>query len=242
VEEVFKKKEEDNLRKETESALTESAEKIVELTTSLEAKDEEVAKLQEQIEALEATIEDMSNDNKELSENLEQAKSEFEDKEKELLSKVEEAENKLVDFEKDLQAKARFEELKSEGVAATDEKAVEAQIAKIREMEDKEFAAYKAERIDLRKAILSELESSTDANSSDEDGADTEETASDNDVDTDVDDVDIEETADADVDDAFNSNNAMKAMAALLNLEKAPAETMLNKYKELGKALAEQMK
>ena len=158
VDEIFKQKEEVAMRKQTEDALNKSANKITELSTSLEAKDEELSGFIVKVEELESTVVELSNAKEELEKNLEKAASDFEAEKEELTKRAETAEKDLEGMKKDQLAKARFEELKVEGVSATDEKAIEDQVAKIREMEDEGFEAYKVERIELRKAIVAELE------------------------------------------------------------------------------------
>lgn len=238
VDEIFKQKEEVSMRKQTENALNKSADKITELSTSLEAKDEELGGFNAKIEELEKTVSGLSDVNKGLEENLEKAASDFEAEKSELTKRAETAEKCLEDMKKDQLAKARFEELKNEGVAATDEKAVEDQVAKIREMEDEGFEAYKIERIELRKSIVAELESSSSEKTDEEKAAEkaAEEKAAEEKAA-----AEAEAVLKAEEEAAAASNSPiepMKAMAALLNMETTPSKDVLDKYNELGKAMA----
>lgn len=243
VDNIFKQKEELAMRKQTEEALNKSAEKINELVASLEAKDEELSASASKLEELEETVSELSTANKELEKSLEKATSDFETEKEELTKRAETAEEELENMKKDQLAQARFEELKNEGVSASGEKAVEDQVAKIREMEDEDFETYKAERIELRKSVIAELEASSDEEkaedkteeeetASDEETKEEEETASDDETKAELED---EEEAAADSDSPIEP---MKAMAALLNMEAVPGDDMLKKYKELGKAMA----
>ena len=240
VDEIFKQKEEVAMRKQTEDALNKSADKITELATSLEAKDEELGSAVSKVEELEATVSELSDAKKELEGNLENATSDFEAEKVELTKRAETAEEVLDNMKKDQLAQVRFEELKGEGVSATDKKAVEDQVAKIRELGDESFEAYKIERIELRKSIVAELEASPEKKTAEEKAAEeaAEAKAAEEKVakKAEADRVKAEEEAAA----ASNSPiEPMKAMAALLNMETAPSTDVLNKYKELGKAMAE---
>ena len=240
VDGIFKQKEEVAMRKQTEDALNKSADKITELATSLEAKDEELSSAVSKVEELETTVSELSDAKKELEKNLEKATSDFEAEKVELTKRVETAEEVLENMKKDQLAQVRFEELKGEGVSAADEKAIEDQVAKIREMEDEDFEAYKVERIELRKSIVAELEASPEEKTAEEKAAEeaavakaAEEKAVEK---AEADRIKAEEEAAAAADTAVVE--PMKAMAALLNMETAPSNDMVNKYKELGKAMA----
>jgi DNA repair exonuclease SbcCD ATPase subunit len=244
VDGIFQQKEEVAMRKQTEDALNKSATKITELATSLEAKDEELSGFTTKIEELESTVSELSDAKKELEENLEKAASDFEAEKGDLTKRAETAEKDLEDMKKDQLAKARFEELKNEGVAAADEKAVEDQVAKIREMEDEDFKAYRVERVELRKSIVAELEASpkektaeelaAEAAAAAEEGLSEEEKAA-KEAKEEAARIKAEEEAAAASDSPIEP---MKAMAALLNMEAAPSTDMLTKYSELGKEMA----
>jgi chromosome segregation ATPase len=234
VDDIFRQKEELDMREQTEKALNESAEKINELVTSLEAKDEELSEFTSKIEELELTVSEVSKTNKELEENLEKATSDFEAEKKELIKRAEMVEEDLENIKKDQLTQARFEELKGEGVSAVDEEAVKDQVAKIREMDDEEFAAYKTDRIELRKSVITELELSSELKTDEKLEAE-EEAARKEAEEIEAARIKAEEEAAAISDSPIEP---MKAMAALLNMEVAPGDDILNKYKELGKAMA----
>lgn len=248
VNEIFMEKEEVAMRKQTEEALNKSANKITELATSLEAKDGELGEVTLKVEELEETVSELSDANKELEKNLEKATSDFEAEKGELTKRAETAENKLEDMKKDQLSQARFEELKADGVAATDEKAIEDQVAKIREMEDGDFKAYKVERVELRNSIVAELEASSKEKTAEEKAAEeaaaaeaaageeglSEEEKAAKEAKAEADRVKAEEEAAA----ASNSPiNPMNAIFASLNMETKPGDDILKKYNELGKSI-----
>ena len=242
VDEIFKQQEEATMRKETEEALTQSAEKINELTASLEAKDAEVAELMASIEELEKTIAELSDKVNELNEE----KASFESEKEELIKRAEEAEKELESIKKDQLAKARFEELEAEKVAASTDDAKDAQLAKLREMTDEEFAAYKQERIELRDQLLAQLEQNKVDNDTDtaSDGSDTvDDNIQTDTADVDTSDADFDDDKDADITDDMDtaSYDSMRAVASLLNLNAVPNDDMLSKYKKLGEALAQRL-
>ena len=239
VDDILQKKTDAEMIKETEEALNKSAEKINELAASLEAKDAELTESVDKIADLEITVTELSDKAKEFESTLEQVKNDFEAEKAEFVKKAEDAVAELSNLKKDMMAEARIEELRSEGVAASDEKAVAEQLAKIREMEDGEFAAYKTERVELRKAIVAELEAS--ASSSEE------ETHSNEGVTEGVTEG-IADGATAVLEDeeaaasSRSSIDPMKAIAAMLNMEIMPNTETTAKYRDLGKALADRVK
>lgn len=250
VDDILKQKEDAEMVKETENALIKSAEKIDELTASLEAKDAELSDTAGKVAEMEKTIAELSDKAKEFESNLEQVKKTFETEKSELVKRAETAEAELSNIRKDMKAKARMDELKAEGVAASGDKALGEQLAKVREMEDDAFVAYKAERVELRKAIVAELEASapakvegevekTEKTESKEETAEktekTEKTESKEEVTAQLEDE--KEAASLE-----NSIDPMKAVAAMLNMEITPDSGTTAKYKELGMALAERVK
>jgi len=251
VEEMLQQKEEVAMRKEIEKALTKSADKISELTASLEAKDNEISDWELKVEELESAVADLSDKVKELEtdkQNLEKEKSDFEAEKEELVKQAEEVRTELENIKKDQLAQARFEDLKEAGVEATSGKAVEDQIAKIREMDDEAFEIYKEERVELRKSIIAKLEESSTEEAGAEEGqvdsSESEEEASQEDAETNSEEEE-EETASEDEEDAADSTQSiepMKAVAAMLNMEITPSKSMRAKYKELGEELAKRFK
>jgi chromosome segregation ATPase len=159
VDEIFKKKEEAEMKKETEAALNSAAETITQLSESLEAKDEahqsEVASLQETITSLETQLSEIADDKKA----LEDEKAKFDEEKDTLTKRAEAAEEELDNIKKDQLAASRMEVLKSEGIASTNS---EAQQAKVREMSEEDFASYKDELVSVREFVVKELEGQSD--------------------------------------------------------------------------------
>lgn len=272
VDDIFKEKEEAEMKKETEAALTQAAETITQLTESLEAKDTEhqaaVATLQETIASLETQVNQMA-DEKKL---LEDAKTTFDKEKEELTKRAEAAEKELENIKKDQIASERMQSLQTAGVSSTN---IEAQTAKVREMSDEVFASYKEELVSIKDAIVKQLEdtASEEANkksttSAEEDAAATEkEVASAKLLESRLselkeagseitDATEIEKIKSMDdstfasykeeiiaslATDDHTAIDPMKAIAAALNMEVRPNEDTMNKYREMGKALAESM-
>jgi outer membrane murein-binding lipoprotein Lpp len=239
VDEMMKQREDLQMQKETEEALNNSATKINELLESLEAKDDELTEKVAKIEELETSNTELSSKIEELEQSLAQAETE----KTELSERAAAVETELENIKKDRTAELRFEELKTEGVAALDEKSRSDQLAKVREMTDEEFASYKSERVELRRSVIAELEASTGGdvvdNSDTASGEDNSDNAlEDGDSDTASDDVDDDVELD-NVVNAGHSIDPMKAMAAALNMDTPVRKDVVSKYRELGKAMAE---
>ena len=222
VDRIFEQKEEMAMRKETEMALSDSADRIVELAKSLEKKDTELGEAIVKIEELEVTVTDLSGKDSEMASELEKVRSEFEVKEQVFKDELGVAnaektkvEGELISLKKDEVAKKRFEEMKLASVAATSTETIELQVAKIREMGDADFKSYKQERVDLRESVMTELKSNTAASDKKDDSLET-----------------------AGVVNPASSINPMKAVSAMLNLESAVPDSMVDKYENLGKELA----
>jgi len=139
----WNQKEEAEIRKSTEKALEDSANTISELTSSLENKTEEAASLEEKLSESESA-------NTELNEKLEAANEEL-TKTKDELASITQA---LEDMKKDRAAETRMAELEDAGVANSDR---ETQTAKVREMNDEDFASYKDELVSIRESVIAEL-------------------------------------------------------------------------------------
>jgi len=159
VDEIFKKKEEAEMKKETEAALTSAAENITQLNESFEAKDveheAEVAGLQETITSLETQL----NDAVESKTALEGEKATFDEEKDKLTKRAETAEEELDNMKKDQMAKDRMEALRTAGVSSTNE---EIQQEKVRNMSEEDFAAYQEELVSIKESIVKQLESSGD--------------------------------------------------------------------------------
>jgi chromosome segregation ATPase len=181
----------------------------------LEEKNSESEETAAKIEELESAI-------AELQSGLEAAQTEKASVEE----KLTEATSTIEEMKKDKAAEVRLADLEKAGVAS----GKEAQMAKVREMSDEEFAAYKEERIELRNAVIAELEA-TPAETAEEE---VEETASEEEeVETASEEEEVE-TVPAKVDPG-------QAVSAALNFETVPSTGVMAKYAEMGKAMAELM-
>lgn len=223
VDDIFRSKEESEMKQETEKALQTSADMVNELSSSLEAKDAELNDKEAEISTLGETISDLERKITELTDektDLEKEKETFETEKADIVKRAEKAENKISEMEKDQLTVARLIELKETGIAATNEKAVEDQTSKIREMSDEEFSSYKNELVAIREAIVAELKSKkeTSKEGNEEEGSEEDDDAASN------------ETAAID---------PMKATFAALNMELVPGKDVLAKYRDLGKQMAD---
>jgi chromosome segregation ATPase len=216
VAKIFSEKEESDQRKQTEDMLTQSAETIDELTTSLETKIEE-------LRVVEVTVNEKVSEITNLNTELEAARKEITD----LKNALSASEELVVNMKKDIATKERMAELESSSVVMN----VEAQTEKVREMTDEAFASYRDELISLRKAVEEELAKSVEVETSttEVEVVPVVEAA----IETNVETIKLE-TPPANVTDD-------DAVAAALNLEVA-SDDMRSKYKRLGQALADQLK
>jgi len=140
---IWSEKEEVEVRKKTEEALQKSADTITELTVSLEDKEAEFAEMEEKNVASEAEIQELKTE-------LEAAQKELDESKKTLTA----SEKVIENMKKDKAAELRMTELEESKVAHSDK---DTQIAKVRDMSEDDFAAYKDELIALRKAVETEL-------------------------------------------------------------------------------------
>ena len=221
VDDIFKSKEESEMKKETERALQASADMIEELEQSLEAKDVTLGEKEAEILTLNESISDFETRITELEDGktaFDEEKETFETEKADLIKRAEDAEGKIEEMEKDRSAEARLDELREVGVAATNEKAIEDQTSKIREMSVEDFSSYKDELVAIREAIIAELEAKKDPDNN-ADGADT--ANADDDADSEEDDDDVA-SADVAIDPA-------KAAFAALNMELVPGKDVMAK-------------
>ncbi|GAF77151.1 unnamed protein product, partial [marine sediment metagenome] len=219
------------MKQETEKALQTSANMVNELSSSLEAKDVTLNDKEAEISALGETISDLELKITELTNEktaLETEKETFETEKADIVKRAEEAENKIAEMEKDQLTVARLSELKETGIVATNEKAIEDQTSKIREMSDEEFSSYKDELVAIREAIVAELKSKEetpgDTTTGEKEGGE-------------------KGGSEEDDDDAASDETAaidpMKATFAALNMELVPGKDVLAKYRDLGKQMAD---
>jgi len=226
VDSFFSEKEEAEVRRKTEEALQRSAETISELTTALEGKNSESEEVATQVEELNTKI-------AELTSELEAAQDEKASADE----KLTEAENTIEEMKKDKAAEARMAELEEAGVAS----GKEAQTARVREMADEEFVAYKEERIELRSAVIAELESSE---GSEEEGAEEgseEEGAEEGSEEEGAEEGSEEGSEEEEVDTPPAEIDPGQAVSAALNFETVPSSDVMSKYAEMGKAMADIM-
>jgi hypothetical protein len=186
----------------------------------LEAKDKELSKVEEELALLKESVKELEENNKTLAiaqEELDKAKADFEVKKVELEKRAETAESVIAEIKKEQLVKARCDELNVAGVAPTDD----AQLTKIKDMSDEEFASFKTERESLRKSILAEL-AAAEAKKKEEA--------------TKTDDGVSPEVAAAKSKPAVDPG---QTVAAMLNFDVRPDQSMVDKYKALGTAMAE---
>jgi len=222
VEQVFSRKEEASQKQAMQEALTESATAIENLTTNLED-------LQSQFDDAKVSYEEelASKDTKlsDLSTELEAAQKKSEDLEAELAKVNEEIDS----MQKDKVAEARMAELEEAKVKVSTD--VDTQFAKVKEMSDEEFAAYKADRVELRAAVAKELaESQAVVETIETVVEDNKEEAS-----------AVEPEAEVEVEEGVTPPAEISpghAIASAMNFETIPSEDVASKYADLGKAMA----
>jgi len=221
VAEIFSQNEEAKKIEKTENALNKSAEKISELTTSLEEKNTKEEEINSELSDLKESV-------KNLTTELEAAQSEVEQSNE----KLADAENKIEEMKKDKAAEVRMDELVSVGVALSDK---ETQTVKVREMDDETFASYKDELISLRKAVEVELKNTPEESSPEEEGSEEEGSEEEGSEEEGSEEEENDDTPPVNVDPNI-------AVAAAMNLEIQPSDNVVSKYQKLGKAMADNMK
>lgn len=208
---IFESKEEEARRQKTEKALQDSADKIeaieVELASAretVESKDSEIAELTKSLEEAKAEKDTLQEQKEVEFTALEEAKKEVDEK-------LAETEKQLDSLHKDIRTDKRMEELESAGVIRQER---DVQEAKIRDLDDEAFTAYKEELVSIKEQVLATLEERSQGTpDSDEE----------------------EEIVPANIDTNETAN-------AALNLETATANSLADKYKALGLAMAEATK
>lgn len=223
---IFSEKEESEKVAQTEEALREAADTIAELTDTLEKRNEELSSGEEKIKEIEEQ-------NLMAESELEAARKEAED----LKKKLEETEASLEEIKKDRLAEIRMTEISEAGITASD---AESQSAKVRDMSDEEFTAYKQELVSIREAVVAELKKNEDNKATEKTE---EEIAAEEEAKAKAKAEEEAAAAAREAEDTPPANiDPNKAVSAALNLETRPSKDMVAKYAELGKALAEQMK
>jgi len=216
VTKIFSAKEEADQKKATQKALNASAEVIDDLTKSLESKTGEMATT---VSSLKDEIVEKDSKIVTLSSEIAAAKKELEEATKLLAATKESLDN----IKKDQIAEVRMSELKESKVVMAND--IKGQSAKVREMSDSEFAAYKVERVELRDAVMRELKEAQEIESQKQAAA----------VDaaavTTVVTTETPRTAPAQI-------LPGQAIAAALNFETKPSDSMIERYADLGRAMA----
>jgi chromosome segregation ATPase len=210
---IFSEKEEADIRRMTEEALETSAKTITELTTSLEERNAELAEFEEKISESESKVSNLETE-------LEAAQTEIET----YKGKLSESEKALEELKKDRASEIRMAELVKAGVATSNTKA---QSAKVREMSDEDFAAYRDELLELRAAVETELKNNAEAEEAEEKVEEKEEEEA----------AEEEVAEEEEVVPPVNINPAHAAMASM-NMEIIPNADLISKYAELGQAMA----
>lgn len=240
IERILAGKDAEEQRARTEEALRDSASTIESLTSELKAATEQNEDLTAKLDELEAAKEEFEKAKAEETDAAKAAEEETAKKIEDLETQLAEKTEELDGIQKDAVAASRMAELESAGVVREDK---EAQSAKVREMNDEEFASYKEELESVRATVVAQLEKAKPADDevTDEEKAKAEAEAK------------AKEEADAaaaaaegDDDEGVVTppaeiNPAHAAMAAL-NSEIFPPADMVAQYNELGNKLAEAMK
>ncbi len=234
VNDIFSDREEADARKKTEEELKRAADTIAGLTTSLE----EQNGVSEELEGKLAEANDKFSD---LESKLEAAEKDLEDV-KATLSTTEEDLDKM---KKDKVAEERMTALTEAKILHSD---VNAQREKVLAMTDEDFASYKKDLEDVRKAVEQELAKTPPKeveppppekdDAGEGDAGEGDDTASD-----DAGEGNADDAAPIDTPSTPPANVAPgAAIAAALNFEVAATPDMLAKYGELGKAMADGFK
>lgn len=234
---IFSEKEEADVRRMTEEALEQSAKTITDLTTSLEERNTELSEFEEKFTESESKVSDLETE-------LEAARKEIET----FTDKLSETETALEEMKKDRATELRMSELADSGIISNEE----AQTAKVREMSDEDFTAYKDELLALRAAVEAELKASVKEEEKEEaeekveeEAAEEEEAeekpAAEEEAEENKEEEAAEEEAaeEEDVTPPANINPAHAAMASM-NMEIIPDADLVSKYAELGQAMAAQ--
>jgi len=242
---IFSEKEEADMRKKTEEALQKAASTIEDLTNALEERNGEM-------EDLEVKISESDNKITDLTTELEAAREEV----KTVEEKLSESENTLEEIKKDRAADVRMSELEEAGVAHSNEEAKANQIAKVREMSDEDYAAYKDELISIRQAVLDELAVAAETESEEKEEAE-EETSEEKEEAEEKEETEEKEEAEEETEEKEEAEEKSeekgeetppakidpdKTALAALNMDVRPSAGMLEKYAEFGQAMAEAMK
>ena len=220
---IFSEQEEAEIRRQTEEALSKSANTIEELTTALEAKNSEF----EELEAKFSESEEKANS---LQTELEATQEKIEEANK----KSTEAENALEEIQKDRATELRMKELEEAGVISDEE----TQSTKVREMSDEDFTSYRDELVSVREAVIAELSKAGDQETDEEKAAREKQEQEDADAAAAVAAAAEEDEKEEGIQTPPANIDPGTAISAALNLEIFPSKDMVTKYQEMGKAMA----
>jgi chromosome segregation ATPase len=214
VEEALKAKAGEERTASIELSLEKANEIVAGLKENVEAKAAELAASEEETTDLKARLEELNAKVEELNAQL--TKSE---EDKELVeTRANAAESRLLEIAKESKLKQRLCILEEAKVAKTGEK-LDLQLAKVKEFSDEEFDSYKEDLIEMRSSIEEALR---------EEAAKKAESTLDPDAVT---------VAPANVEKVLSENASI-----LPAVESIPEETMNEKYANLGKAMASEVK
>lgn len=189
---------------------------ILELTNAVTSREDEVTSLTGDNEGLTKEVEELKSKIAELEGQLEESSKSF----KEIEEEANKVKAELASLAKDRQLEVRTRELEEAKVLRRSDK-LEAQKARVRDMDDEEFAAYKAELVEIRAELEKTLKEQAGGNPE---------------GDPPEGDPEVVEVAPPDLDKA-----GKEAAAAALNVEVA-SEDIKSKWDAWGKALAENMR
>lgn len=219
---IFSEKEEADMRKKAEGALQKAATTIEDLTNALEERSGEMENLESKVSEHEEKASDLKTE-------LEAAQQEVET----VNTKLVEAENALEEIKKDRVADVRMAKLEEAGIARSEEEDRAVQVAKVREMSDEEYAAYRDELTAVRQAVLDEIAAASEKEEKEEKNEVEEKEEAEEKEETEEKEEAEEETDPANID-------PNQAVSAALNMD-VPSESILSKYADLGKAMAENL-
>ena len=213
IREVFKdmvaEQEQDVRLAKAEEVLKTAEATISNLTDTISKRDEEIATAADESNSLKARVEELEAKARELEEQLTKATEDNEG----LTARAEASEKELAGIAAERRLEVRIAELSEAKVAQAGEK-LEEQKAKIRDMQDEEFASYKEELTSFRALLEEQLREETASTS--------------------------EETAEETVEVApakISESTKEEAAVAALNVE-GDAPTKEDQYLDMGKAMA----
>lgn len=232
---IFSEKEEAEMRKQTEKALQKAAATIEDLTNSLEDKNAELEELEVKISEGDTKVSGLETE-------LEAARNETESTKEQLTAR----ETELEEIKKDRAADVRMAELEEAGVAQRNEEAKASQVAKVRDMSDEDFAAYRDELISIRQSVLDELKAAADTKDGTveekEEAEEKEEVGEKEENAEEKEEADEKEDSSEEGEETPPANIDLgKAVFAALNMDYRPNADVMEKYAELGKAMAEEL-